>query len=58
MQDKGHPEVIETTLDLRSLADIFLKAETDPRHRCQHAVTAGLQNREVAPKRVNDFCSD
>jgi hypothetical protein len=58
MQDKGHPEMIETTLDRRLPTDIFLKAETEHRHRCQPAVTVGLEKREVGRERVNDFCPD
>jgi hypothetical protein len=57
MQVAGHPKMIETTLDLGSAADIFLKAETEHRHRCQPAVTASFQHCE-AGRKASGFCSD
>lgn len=47
MQDKGHPEMIETTLDLRSPTDILPEAAAERRQRCRTAVTTGIQNCEV-----------
>jgi hypothetical protein len=58
MQGKGHPEMIETTPDVRLPSDISLKTETKHRHPCQSAVTAGLENCQVKPERANDFSSD